>query len=238
MNNTFLRRASNKIGYKMTERKTGIKAIFLFFLLLLVLLVYTYNFVFVPILSQLGSARASQVGQYVVNQAINEVIDKNGSMTGNLLKIEKDNDGKIAAVSPDMNVMNALKSEIAITISKKLNETANSKIKVPLGNITGITLLSNMGPRITFNMIPYGRTEVDFNTTFTEAGINQTRHHVDVKVNLSVSLLLASKAMSSVKIETSMPVSETIIVGDVPSSYTHLDTKEEQAREDVLNILE
>ena len=238
MNNAFFRRASGRIGYKMKSKKTGGKLFFGFFCTLLLAVAYTYNFVFLPVISQLGIARASQLGQYVVNQAINEVIDGNEKTKSSLLMIEKDNEGKITAVSPDIALMNTLKSEIAITVSRKINETTNSKVRVPLGNITGITLLSNIGPRIVFNLVPYGKTDVDFETTFTEAGINQTRHRVDVKVNLNVALLLANRQISSIKIETAVPISETIIVGDVPSSYTNLETKEDEVRDDVLNILE
>lgn len=238
MGNAFFRRASNKIGYQMDNKNTGSKLILIIFIVILILVAYTYNFIFVPILSQLGNARASQVGQYVVNQAINEVISNNDKAKTNLITTEKDNDGKITAVSPDVSLMNSLKSEIAITVSRKINETTNSKIKVPIGNISGISLLSNVGPKITFNLVPYGRTDVDFVTTFSEAGINQTRHRVDVKVVLNVALLLANKAISSTKIETTVPISETIIVGDVPSSYTNLETKEGEVREDALNIVD
>lgn len=236
--NVFFRRTSNRIGYRMNKKKAGGKFIFIIFITAVVLIAYTYNFVFVPMLSQLGNARASQVGQYVVNQAINEVIDNNDKAKTSLITTEKDNDGKITAVSPDVTLMNNLKSEIAITVSRKINETTNSKIRVPLGNISGISILSNVGPRVTFNLVPYGKTDVDFVTTFTEAGINQTRHRVDVKVVLNVALLLANKAISSTKIETTVPISETIIVGDVPSSYTNLETKEEDVRDTVLNTLE
>jgi len=234
--NVFLRRASNRIGYSIDNKKTGNKFILIIFIIVLILVIYTYNFIFVPILSQLGNARASQVGQYVINQAINEIIDSNKKI--NLVTIEKDNEGKITAVNPDVALMNSLKSEIAITVSRKLNETTNSKLRIPLGNISGISLLSNVGPKISFNLVPYGKTDVDFLTTFSEAGINQTRHRVDVKVVLNVALLLANKAISSTKIETTVPISETIIVGDVPSSYTNLETKEGDVRDTALDIIE
>ena len=232
----FFRRASNRIGYSMDNKNAGNKLIWVIILIILILVVYTYNFIFVPILSKLGNARASQVGQYVINQAINEVIDSNEKI--NLITIEKDNEGRITAVNPDVTLMNSLKSEIAITVSRKLNETTNSKLKIPIGNISGISLLSNIGPKISFNLVPYGKTDVDFLTTFSEAGINQTRHRVDIKVVLNVALLLSNKAISSTKIETTVPISETIIVGDVPSSYTNLETKEADIRDTALDIIE
>ena len=234
--NVFFRRASNRIGYSMDRKNSGGKLIWVVFLIILILVIYTYNFIFVPILSKLGNARASQVGQYVINQAINEIIDSNEKI--NLITIEKDNEGRITAVNPDVTLMNKLKSEIAITVSRKLNETTNSKLKIPIGNISGISLLSNIGPKISFNLVPYGKTDVDFLTTFCEAGINQTRHRVDIKVVLNVALMLSNKAISMAKIETTVPISETIIVGDVPSSYTNLETKEEDVRDTVLNAID
>lgn len=238
LNNAFFRRTSGRIGYKLKMFKTGGKFLLFIFFLTVGFMLYTYYFVFLPVISQLGSARASQLGQYVVNQAVNEVLSEREGSERTLLNMEKDNDGKITAVSPNVTLMNNLKSEIAITISRKINETTNSKLKIPLGNITGISLLSNIGPKIPFNLVPYGKTDVDFETTFAQAGINQTRHRVDVKVNLNVALLLTNRQISSMKIETTVPISETIIVGDVPDSYTNLETKEDEVRDDVLNILD
>lgn len=232
----FFRRASNKIGYSVSKKRKRGKIFVALLIFVLAFIVYIYNFVFIPMLSQLGNARASQVGQYVVNQAISEVMDSDEKTA--LISVQKDNNGKITAVNPDIARMNRLKSEIAITVSEMLNETTNSKIKVPVGNLSGISFFSNKGPKITFNLVPYGKTNVDFATSFSEAGINQTRHRVDVKASLNVALLLSNKAISSVKVETTVPISETIIVGDVPESYTNLETKEDEVRDTALNILD
>lgn len=232
----FFRRASNKIGYSVSKKRHSGKIFVILLIFIFAFILYIYNFVFIPILSKLGSARASQVGQYVVNQAISEVMDSDGKIV--LISAEKDNNGKITSINPDIARINRLKSEIAITVSERLNDTTNSKIKVPMGNLSGISFFSNKGPKITFNLVPYGKTNVDFATSFSEAGINQTRHRVDVKVELNIALLLSNKAISSVKVETTVPISETIIVGDVPESYIKLETEEDEVKDTILNVLD
>ena len=87
-------------------------------------------------------------------------------------------------------------------------------------------------------MIPFGKIHVDFETRFMEAGINQTRHEINVTVALDVALLMSNRQTTTAKIETTVPVSETVIVGDVPDSYTNFITDEQHARDDAVNMLD
>ena len=191
-----------------------------------------------PILYELGASRAASVGQNVVNTAVENVLSKNDALENDILNIEKDAQGKITAVIPDLKEMNRLKAKIAIEINEQMKKTTNSRISIPIGSLTGIPYLSNLGPRISFNLIPYGKTQIDFKTSFTQAGINQTRHEVSVDVKLTTALLIANTQTSSTKIETTVPVSETVVIGDVPQSYTNFVTDEEHHREDAVNMLD
>ena len=134
--------------------------------------------------------------------------------------------------------MNKLKAKIAIEINEQMKKTTNLRISIPIGSLTGIPYLSNLGPRVNFNLIPYGKTQIDFKTSFTQAGINQTSHEVNVNVKLTTALLIANTQTASTKIETKVPVSETVVIGDVPQSYTNFVTDEEHHREDAVNMLD
>jgi sporulation protein YunB len=160
----------------------------------------------------------------------------NDILEGKLINIEKGTDGKITAVLPNLIIINRLKSEIAILVQNKLNDVNNSKIGIPIGNLTGVDLLSNLGPRLPINLIPYGRTIVDFDSKFSEAGINQTRHQLFVTVSLNISLLMPNNQGIGTQIKTTVPMSETIIVGDVPTNYTNIASTPEEVRNDLMNL--
>lgn len=238
MGNINFRRMSNRLSYKMRIFNVGGKILFLAILIFIIFCLYSYNMNIKPILYELGTSRAASVGQNVINTAIENVLSKNDALENDILNIEKDSQGKITAVIPDLKEMNKLKAKIAIEINEQMKKTTNSRISIPIGSLTGIPYLSNLGPRVNFNLIPYGKTQIDFKTSFTQAGINQTRHEVTVNVKLSTALLIANKQTTSTKIETTVPVSETVVIGDVPQSYTNFVTDEEHHREDAVNMLD
>jgi sporulation protein YunB len=194
--------------------------------------------VFKPILSQLSTSRASQLGQMVINDAVSEVMNSSDIVEGKMINIEKGNDGQIVAISPNLPIINSLKSQIALSVQNKLNSIDNSQIKIPIGNLTGLDFLSNIGPKISINLIPFGKTIVDFDSKFQEAGINQTRHQIFVTVSLNISLLMPNNQAIGTQIKTTVPMSETIIVGNVPTNYTNITSTPEKARDDLLNIIE
>ncbi len=238
MSNLNFRRISNKLSYKLRILNIGGKILLSAALIFIIFCLYSYNMNIKPVLYELGASRAASVGQNVINSAVETVFSKNDALGNDILNIEKDSQGKITAVIPDLQEMNRLKAKIAMEINEQMKKTTNSKISIPIGSLTGVPYLSNLGPRITFNLIPYGKTHIDFKTSFTQAGINQTRHEISVNVQLTTALLIANKQTSSTKIETTVPVSETVVIGDVPQSYTNFLTDEEHHRDDAVNMLD
>jgi sporulation protein YunB len=205
---------------------------------ILVYSLFLYSTVFKPVLSQLATARASQIGQMVINDAVSEIMQSDDILEGKMVNIEKGNDGQIVAVLPNLPIINRLKSEIALTVQKKLDNVNNSQIRIPIGNLTGVEMLSNLGPRLPINLIPLGKTIVDFDSKFAEAGINQTRHQIFVTVSLNISLLMPNNQAIGTQIKTTVPMSETIIVGNVPANYTNIASTPEKARDDLMNLLD
>jgi len=196
-----------------------------------------YNSNFKPVLAQLSVAKASSIGQFVINEAVEQIMKKDEIIQNKMIILEKDLNGQVCALIPDLGVINHLKSELAIIIQENLHNIDNSKIYIPMGNLSGLEILSNQGPRIPVNLIPLGRAAVDFQSTFTKAGINQTRLQIAVTVALDITLLLPNNSSTATRVETTMPLSETIIVGNVPSSYTNIESMEGQVRDDLLNVI-
>lgn len=238
MANIKLRRFSDKFSYHLYITRFWGKIFLLLLLFLLLYAFFMYNTNLKPVLNQLGSSKASRIGQNVVNKTIEEIFSQFDAKSLDIIKIEKDSQGKIAAIIPDITLMNSLKAQISSRINDNLSKESNSVISVPLGTASGITYFSGLGPRIKFSMMPYGKIHVDFKTQFMEAGINQTRHEISVSVSLDVALMLSNRQTATAKIETTVPVSETVIVGDVPDSYTNFVTDEENVREDAVNMLD
>ena len=70
-------------------------------------------------------------------------------------------------------------------------------------------------------MLPVGAVVTAYETEFTSAGINQTRHRVLLTMRAQVQLVLPTGA-SGVEAVTQVAVAESIIVGQVPDSFVNV----------------
>jgi hypothetical protein len=77
---------------------------------------------------------------------------------------------------------------------------------------------------------PAGAVQSTFSSKFTSAGINQTLHRITLTLKATVRIILPGDAYI-VSIETQAPISESILVGSVPSTYTDV------TQEDMLDLI-
>lgn len=72
-----------------------------------------------------------------------------------------------------------------------------------------------------------GSAHAVFQSQFSDAGINQTRHQILLEVTVSVDILLPGGDLPA-EISAQVPVAETIIVGSVPDTYVELPTLQDR----------
>ena len=92
---------------------------------------------------------------------------------------------------------------------------------MPVGSLTGISLFSGRGFSLPVEVVAVGSAHGDFQSQFTSAGINQTRHRILLEVTVSVEILLPGETMQT-EICPQVPIAETVIVGQVPDTYLGL----------------
>ena len=79
-------------------------------------------------------------------------------------------------------------------------------------------MFSGTGPKIPVTLASTGFTEADIESSFKSGGINQTVHSVSMRVKTTVNVILPY-GITSVSLETAVPVTETVIVGNVPDIF-------------------
>ena len=65
---------------------------------------------------------------------------------------------------------------------------------------------------------PIRNSDATFESNFSQAGINQTLHQLNMIVSVDVSVLVMGET-DSFTIHSEVVVAETVIIGDVPSTY-------------------
>ena len=93
-----------------------------------------------------------------------------------------------------------------------------SDIGIPLGSLFLPEFLAGKGPKLPVKILVIRNSEADFYSEFSEAGINQTLHQLNMEVFLDVTVLVLGST-TEFTISSHMVVAETVIVGDVPETY-------------------
>ena len=168
------------------------------------------------------TAVSNMVGQ-VVTEAVSDTIANGDIRYERLISFEKDNNGDITALHSNMAEFNRLQAGITQEVLTRLGEVAERDLVIPLGTLTGSALLAGRGPSFTVRMQSVGSCSARFENRFSQAGINQTTHRIILCVEVNMSILLPG-FQTSTQVDASFSVAETVIVGDVPESYTYFDS--------------
>ena len=168
----------------------------------------------------LASAKAEVLAVQALNQAA-EALIADGISYDSLVHVTLGEDGSVRLLQANTAGMNSLASRASLTAQAKLEALQDQTVSVPLGSELGVTLLAGTGPRIQVHMLPVGAVVTAYETEFTSAGINQTRHRVLLTMRAQVRLVLPTGA-SGVEAVTQVAVAESIIVGQVPDSFVNV----------------
>lgn len=183
-----------------------------------------------PIVTSLATASVSNKVNRIVASAVNEAVARGEIDYGTLVSFEKDGEGRVAALQSNMAEANRLQTAISDDILQRLSEVSTAELSIPLGTLSGSTLLAGRGPCIRVKMQSVGSTTASFRNVFTAAGINQTKHQILLDVDVFVSILLPTFTTST-KVSNEIAVAETVIVGSVPESYTYFSTAPDEAED-------
>lgn len=139
-----------------------------------------------------------------------------------IMVVEKDNNGNISMVRADTVKLNYLSSKLILESNEKLSKLEELGIGVPVGYMTKNSVIHNLGPTIKIKMEQVGNIESNYESIFESAGINQTRHKIYLNVNLKIRVMIPLNS-TEVEVTVQIPISETIIVGQIPNTAIDLN---------------
>lgn len=174
-----------------------------------------------PVINTLALSRAQNLATVIINDTVSELMETNSSFS-ELIVIEYDESGKISALRTDSIGMNRLKSIIGVGITKAIGEIEESRISIAAGTLTGSTFLTGRGPKITLNVHISCSCAIEVRNSFEYSGINQTMHKVMLDITTFVNVLSVGETLTS-QVFTSIPIAETVIIGQIPEIYAGKD---------------
>lgn len=173
--------------------------------------------------------------EMVVNNTIDQVCIQDaadGEITySKLVQLQYDQNGKLQGLTTDMATLNVLRADMTRAIGQALGKVEEHPIQVPLGTAWGTALFSDLGPNIPVQVLSLESIAGYFESSFAFAGINQTRHQIQMVLTVQVVLLLPGGTYDRT-FTNKITVAESILMGDVPSHYSYFsqfDTAREAA---------
>jgi len=170
-----------------------------------------------PSLLAIAEARAINIATQSINTVINDNISQSIDPQ-RLVIVQHDERGRVVFIQPNTLEFNRLAADTTIKVQEALQAIPEEKIYIPIGQVFGSKLLASMGPNISVTIIPVGTVQVKVVDKFEQAGINQTRHSVYLYATTSVRIVVPMVS-SVVSVNTQVPITEYIVVGEVPSTY-------------------
>ena len=154
----------------------------------------------------------------LINDAIDRQIESGNIQYDRIVFFEKDLNGKITALKTNMSEVNRLKTNTLNIINDEILALDQSDIGVPIGSIFLPEFFSGRGSTIPVQIIAIRNSDGYFESHFTQAGINQTLHRLNMCVLVDVSILVLGRS-ESFTVSSEVVVAETIIIGDVPDTF-------------------
>ena len=189
----------------------------LFVLLVLVSLALLRSRIY-PVLRSLAETQVKNTASDLINDAIAEQIAMGNIQYDRIVYFEKDLNGRITALKTNIGEINRLKTDVLNIINDEILSTDESSLGVAVGSLFLPEFLSGKGPKLPVRILVIRNSEADFYSDFSEAGINQTLHKLNMEVFLDVTVLVLGTT-TEFTISSHMVVAETVIVGDVPETY-------------------
>ena len=138
-----------------------------------------------------------------------------------LIVIKEDASGRINSISIEPYAANMLKSHISREIVRRVNDISNDDLDITLGMLVGHFGLGSWGPELPLTVSPNGNVSIDFKNSFSACGINQVQDSVSIDVDVDISAMMPFYRFNST-IHSSVIISQTVIVGDVPNTYLNI----------------
>ena len=169
---------------------------------------------------QIAVSDASDIVTKQINNAVTEIMSEGNYVGDYFVTFEKTTDGEVTAISSNMARINALSAEI---LNRVVGATENHTltVKIPAGNLTGVSLLMGRGPDVPVQIIVLTSSRVEFNNSIVTAGINQTKHQINLEVIVDIDILIPWESQSA-QVITEVMIADTVIVGKVPETYLNM----------------
>ena len=208
---------------KINRKKSFFLIVFTLFIIFIYILLILFDKKIFPYVVQLGEIKAKTQTIKIINKNSTTILSEEFKYD-EIVKIEKDNEGRIVLIQSDNTKLNKIAADMADACNSDLDKMSDEIIPIPIGWLTEKSLFYNIGPKVYVKVQPVGNIMIFYDSRFESAGINQTRHKIYLKVKAKVRMKMPLKS-KDIEVNTEVPISDTIIVGQIPEGALYVPSE-------------
>lgn len=168
-----------------------------------------------------AESQALWIAERQVNAAFSRVLTERAELCRSMIHVTYGENQTVAAVVADTAAVNTIRTDVGSYIMESMEGMATVSADVPLGTLCGPEALSGWGPVWRFPMSVTATVLSSSSSALESTGINQSVYRV--LVDLQVSLCVVTSAgRSTVSLDSSFPVAESVLLGKVPDTLTQV----------------
>ena len=215
------RQKSVKSGF--LGRRFIILTVLILLAVLFVRAFYRFDRQILPLVLEAAELEIKTEINNVINSVIHEIIVSNQISAADFILQNVVIGGEKPVLSVNTVLVNEINNAAAEAISARLNNLEPRTVNIPIGFAFGFDTLAQMGPSFRFTLAPIGNALVNYETSFTAVGINQTHFSVWLTVE-SVVRIINPVQSSEIFVTRRVSLVDTVISGTVPGAYLNMDT--------------
>ncbi|HIV11308.1 MAG TPA: hypothetical protein IAD28_06430 [Candidatus Faeciplasma avium] len=193
----------------------------IFLLSLLLAAVILLNRTLGPVVMSMARQYGSLAVSRTVSEAVSSVFELEALEYSELVSLSYSESGMVTSAQYNTSRINRLRTTVSEELIKALEGLRASKIKLPLGSITGELLSSGKGPGIRLRIAQASYPKIELFSSFESAGINIVKNEIILRITID-SVLYLPPAKESFSLTQDFVIAQTIIVGSIPEGYTSI----------------
>ncbi len=204
----------------------------LFLLVLLVLLWLLFRFR--PTLTTFAENAAKWQAEQITNESVSNTLSSYADLCRSMIQVSYNEQKILSSVMVDTVSVNTVKTAVTSLVMKQMAGQNRLSVSVPLGTLLGIKWLSGWGPEIVFPVSITSGVLSDVSSSLISVGINQSAFRVLIRVSVNIAVITPG-GRSNVSVDASFPMAETVLLGEVPDTFTEVYGDDQSVLEKIFN---
>ncbi len=204
-----------------TKKDNGNMGMAVMLILFAVVVLLFINAALKPVIMSMAESYGKMSVAKAVDEAVRDVFDSGDIGYSDIVSLTFSDSGFVTAVEYNSAEINRIKLSLSNSLVSSLEKLRASKIKVPIGSLTGNAYLSGRGLSLRLRIMQSSVPVIEVISSFESEGINTVLHRIIIRITVETEAYLPPRR-ASFTLTQDFVIAQTIIVGDIPSGYVDI----------------